>query len=174
MAGNSVNGWLFVVIQVAFTYCDPLRSHLSLINSVTQLVLHLLAIVAQWRLCALIAEVVRVKGEVVDGVPPDGFAFVGDEPPICAEVHGVANWFFILDSGLFAQKEISVRLEDEFCLARRADSTGSSGGSVTRYSTSSTSAESSSSSPTVMYHSCTSPGCPSAKWQGSTGVGRSL
>jgi hypothetical protein len=59
------------------------------------------AFIMQWRLCALIAEVFRLRGEKVDGIPVTGFAgfpWVYDEPPIDPDHYGPDSRFLVMES----------------------------------------------------------------------------
>jgi hypothetical protein len=77
------------------------------------------AFVAQWKLCALTAEVFRLKGIRVVGIPANGFRgfpFVVNEPPIDLTVWPEDSSYLVLQSEIFTEAAISESLE----LCRRA------------------------------------------------------
>jgi hypothetical protein len=81
------------------------------------------AFVAQWRLTALIAEIFKLKRQVIRGIPPDGlagFPFVVDEPGIDLSVWPKDSQYLVLQSHLFTEASMQDALVKSCKLCERA------------------------------------------------------
>jgi hypothetical protein len=79
------------------------------------------ALVAQWRFCALVAEVFGLKGQTVDGVPSQGFnnfPFIYDEPPLDATALESADGYLVMEGPIFTEHTLSVALQEVLKLVR--------------------------------------------------------
>jgi hypothetical protein len=79
------------------------------------------ALVAQWRFCALMAEVFGLKGQTVDGVPSQGFStfpFIYSEPPLDATALESADGYLVMEGPIFTENTLSVALQEVLKLVR--------------------------------------------------------
>jgi hypothetical protein len=81
------------------------------------------AFVAQWRLTALIAEIFKLKHQVIRGIPTEGlagFPFVGDEPGIDLSVWPKDSQYLVLQSHLFTEASMKNALVKSCNLCEQA------------------------------------------------------
>jgi hypothetical protein len=81
------------------------------------------AFVAQWKLCALTAEVFRLKGVNVVGVPPEGirgFPYVVNEPPIDLTAYPPDSSYLVLESDFFTETAIGTAMKSALEICRTA------------------------------------------------------
>ncbi|KAH0794363.1 dedicator of cytokinesis protein 9-like [Histomonas meleagridis] len=79
------------------------------------------AFVTQWKLCALIAEVFKLKGIKVGGIPTEGisaFMYVNNEPVIDITVYPKTSSYLVMESKLFNEDSMSESLQKamELCI----------------------------------------------------------
>jgi hypothetical protein len=79
------------------------------------------AFVAQWRLCALISDVFRLKNEEVEGLSQAPFPFIVDEPPIRLADHPSDSQYLVMYSPMFNEVFLSRALEKALELCQEAD-----------------------------------------------------
>jgi hypothetical protein len=85
---------------------------------------YLAAFVTQWRLCAIIAEVFRVRGTRVAGVANLGFAsfpYIFDEPPIDLSGLSADAVLFVTESEMFTVEYFAAAMQKALELCGRAN-----------------------------------------------------
>jgi hypothetical protein len=81
------------------------------------------AFVAQWKLSALIAEVFKLRNQVIDGIPSTGnnaFRFVVNEPEVDLSVYPEDSSYIVLQSEKFNEEALSQSLQDAMKLCQQA------------------------------------------------------
>ncbi|OHS94906.1 hypothetical protein TRFO_10856 [Tritrichomonas foetus] len=81
------------------------------------------AFVVQWRLCGFIAEVFKMKKQIVDGIPADGisaFPFIFDEPTVDLSAYPEHSAYLVMESEQFNETYISVALQNALELCQQA------------------------------------------------------
>jgi hypothetical protein len=81
------------------------------------------AFVAQWKLSALIAEVFKLRNEVLEGIPQTGnkaFRFVVNEPDVDLSVYPEDSSYIVLQSERFNEEALSNSLQDAMKLCQQA------------------------------------------------------
>ncbi|OHT06927.1 hypothetical protein TRFO_24978 [Tritrichomonas foetus] len=81
------------------------------------------AFVAQWKLCALIAEVFKLRNFLIDGIPPNGseaFPFIVNEPGVDLSKYPSDSAFLVMESEKFSEESISIAMQDALSLCQEA------------------------------------------------------
>jgi hypothetical protein len=71
---------------------------------------HCSAFIAQWKLSALIAEVFKLRGQVIAGIPPEGsagFRFIVNEPEVDLSEYPEDSRYLVLQSDMFTEEYFS-------------------------------------------------------------------
>lgn len=82
------------------------------------------AFIAKWKLCALIAEVFKMKGQKVTGIPPtgsDAFKYVINEPGVDLSKYPADSSFLVMESEIFTEASFSEALQEAMALCQKAE-----------------------------------------------------